>query len=168
MGSMAYAQTPTEGVITLTGPGSNNTFTDNQSNTFTFTCNNTVPVTTTNTQTSASGNGTVSVNTNGGVASTGSAFNVNGTNVTVGVTGCSCSEAIFNPAAVCPAAPVVAGPAVAAAAAPEQPGGGGGAGELPNTASSPAAAIIVTSLAATAGTVGLSRMIVTTYRRFNK
>ena len=162
MGSLAAYADPASGTITLTGPGSNNTFTDNENNTYTFTCNNTVPVTTTNTQTGVSGSGTVSVNTNGGTAQSGQAFNVNGTNVTVGAS-CNCTEQLFSAAAVCPTAAAV----TPGAGALEAPGGGGaGAAELPNTAGAQTATIAAGSLVVLGVMAAASRLAVTAYRRF--
>jgi len=86
VGNFASAAT-CDGLITLTGPGSNNTVSCEEVNNINVTCTNNVWVGTVNNQTGSSGSGDVSGNTSGGTVATGTVVNQNGQDVTIG-TGC--------------------------------------------------------------------------------
>jgi hypothetical protein len=153
MGSMASAAT-CDGVISVTGPGSNNQISCNDVRNIVVTCTNNIWVGNVNDQDATSGSGSVTGNTTGGNVATGEVVNNNGNDVTIGA---HCG----------PAATTVSTPGVGSAGGE----GGGGAGEaggpavLPFTAATPAAFIAAGSLAAAAGVTALSRLVVAAYRR---
>lgn len=105
------ASAVTDGSISNTGPGSNNTIVDNSN----FSCkienDNKIVVTGTNSQTGVTGNGTVTGNTEGGDATSGSASNSNGAEFEVSIVngedGSSCEVTKASvPVAATPTQPV--------------------------------------------------------------
>lgn len=156
--SSAAGAASCDGVITLTGPGSNNTINCSEVNNIALSCVNDIIVGTINTQTGTSGEGNVSDNNSGGTVASGTVVNNNGQNVTVG--------------ASCNTAAIVETPSFTPAPT-ENPGGGLGEAnapeELPNTAGdSPIASILASVLLASTGAIGVSRIVTVVHRRTSK
>ncbi len=158
MGSFASAAS-CDGVITLTGPESNNTIKCSDVNDLVLKCNNNVYVANVNYQNGSSGDAEVGGNTSAGTAVSGNVTNDNGQNVQLGT---SCNSAVVTPATT---ETPVGGAGATTPPPAETPAPGVGAAMLPYTASSPLAATVIGSLAAAAIVFGASRLGVAVYRR---
>jgi hypothetical protein len=154
IGSFAGA-TDCSGAIEGTGPGSNNQISCTDTNNIVVTCMNNVIVGTVNNQTGNSGSGNIQFNTSTGQVLTGQVVNNNGTNVTIGATGCGGTPAT-----------TVEAPGQGDFSPPAGGAGAAGPEELPNTASAPVAAIFAGSIAIAAVLAAASRLAVTAYRHF--
>lgn len=151
LGGCASAAT-CDGLITLTGPDSNNTVSCNEVNNINVSCNNNIWVGNVNDQTGSSGSGDVSGNTTGGTVATGTVVNENGQDVTIGT---SCGTGSTG--------------GVGVTSVPTSPSGAGSASApvpsvLPYTAGDSPLSIVITSLATAAGAYVVSRLGVLAFR----
>lgn len=156
LGGLAYAQTAS---CTNTGPGSTCTITINDVHEATLTCNNGIYQATYNNQGGSSGDASSGGNTTGGDVATGTVVNVNGADITIGVTGCEV------------AAETPGGGAITPPEAPAEGGGGAGAftpASLPFTSDSSMHDVIISSLIAAAGIVVASRLAAVALRRYTE
>lgn len=153
MGSFASAAT-CDGIVTLTGPDSNNTVSCNEINNINVNCNNNLWVGTVNDQTGSSGSGDVSGNTSGGNVATGTVVNDNGQNVTIGT---SCNGAGSGGVDV-----------AATPNAPENPSGAGSTtpSVLPYTANDTPLSIAVTGIVTAAGAYVATRLGIIAFRHY--
>lgn len=155
MGGVANAAT-CDGVISVTGPSSNNQVSCNDINDLVVNCTNNIVTATVNTQNGASGNGDVGFNNISGDVQTGTVLNDNGNQVTVGA---ACGEGVVASTGS------GGGGGGATPAAPEESGVGEA---LPDTANGITAPLGITSVAVGAVTIVLSRLGVAAYRRHNR
>ncbi|USN96770.1 MAG: hypothetical protein H6797_01030 [Candidatus Nomurabacteria bacterium] len=156
MGSFASAAT-CDGIVTLTGPDSNNTVSCNDVNNINVTCNNNLWVGTVNNQTGSSGSGDVSGNTTGGNVATGTVVNDNGQNVTIGT---SCNGADGGGGVGVASTPTPS--------APENPSGAGSTtpSVLPYTANDTPLSIAVTGIVTAAGAYVATRLGIIAFRHY--
>lgn len=151
-GNFASAAT-CEGLITLTGPSSNNTVSCTEINNINVTCNNNLWVGTVNNQTGTSGSGDVVGNTAGGSVVTGTVVNENGQNVTIG-TDCGNGGG--------------GGGGGTSVSTPTTPGAGAASAPLPSvlpyTANDSPLSVIMTGIIAAAGAFVITRLGVVAYR----
>lgn len=140
-------------VINGTGPGSTNQIVCTTTTTASVVCNGTTYVLTQNSQNAISGSAVVGGNVTGGTAITGNATNENGTTVAIGSPCSTTAAGTTTPTPTTTPSPS-ATPATVKPAA------------LPNTAGTDTMTVVLVSLAAAAGIVGLSRFAVAAYNRF--
>jgi len=156
VGNVANAFTCESIVINNTGPGSNNEATCFVEVNVEVICNNNIYVLNDNSQSAVSGAVTNQGNTTGGAAISGNATNENGDTVTIGATcGAQPTTPIVTtttPTTTVPTTPL----------APVVPGKG--AAVLPNTSSNSVVEIALLGVAAIAGLLVASRIVVAAYR----
>jgi hypothetical protein len=137
--------------ITNTGQGSNNTISCNDINTVVITCDNNINIATINYQNGQTGTATVTGNGLGGDATTGTVINTNSSVVDASASCAATASATPTPST---------SPSPSTTPATVKPAA------LPNTAGTDTMTVVLVSLAAAAGIVGLSRFAVAAYNRF--